>query len=85
MSDIATVTSTPRRPKSRPDITIDGEVWSARSSIAAVIDITDRAAQRMNWRTVYIGGIAYCPKEESLRDTVARARRRYEPTKRRGK
>jgi hypothetical protein len=86
MSEVITTTA-PRnyRPKPRPDITIAGKVWKPRVNLANKLGFTDRTAQRMNWRTTYIAGVAYCPEEESLADLAAKARRRNEPAKRRSR
>jgi hypothetical protein len=72
------------RAVTRPDIIIDGKIWRPRQRIAEEdIHVSDKSAKRYNFRTVYIGGVAYCPVEESLRDIAARARRRNEPPSRR--
>jgi hypothetical protein len=83
MSAEVATTVTRYRPKPRPDITIAGQVWTPRANLADKLGFTDRTAARMNWRTTYVAGIAYCPVEESLADIVARARRRHEPVKHR--
>jgi hypothetical protein len=83
MSDITTATIAHYRPRPRPHITIDGEVWKPRSDFANELGITDRTAARMNLRTTYIAGIAYVPSGESLTEVAAKARRRCEPAKRR--
>jgi hypothetical protein len=83
MSDITTATIAHYRPRPRPHLTIDGEVWKPRSDFAKELGVTDRTAARMNLRTTYIAGIAYVPAGESLTEVAAKARRRYEPAKRR--
>ena len=79
MSEVNVIARGHYRPKPRPDITIEGEIWKPRSNFAAAIGVTDKTCHRMNLRTAYIGGIAYVPMSESLREVAARARRRHEP------
>jgi hypothetical protein len=75
-----------RRSTKRPHIQIAGQTWKPRSMFAADdLGISDRTARRMNFRTALIGGIAFVPVEESLRDVAARARRRNDPPRRRGR
>jgi hypothetical protein len=84
MSDITTNTVSRYRPKPRLHIKVDGDDWGPRSDFAKkVLGVTDRTAARMNLRTTYIAGVAYVPFGESLREVIARARRRNEPVKRR--
>lgn len=72
------------RANTRPDITIDSEIWRPRTRLAKEdLRVSDKTAQRLNFTTVYIGAVAYCPVERSLRDIAARARRRNEPPARR--
>ena len=84
MSDVTTTTTARRyRPKSRPDITVGGKIWKPRAKLAEQFGFVDRTAARQNWRTMYVGGVAYCSEEDALTDMVSQARRRNEPTKRR--
>ena len=83
MSEVTTAAvSRQYRPRPRPKIEIDGEMWEPRDDVAKELGFTPRTAQRMNWRTVLIAGIAYVPGMESRREVVAKARRRNEPIKR---
>jgi hypothetical protein len=82
-SEVTTVTvARSYRQKTRPDITLAGKVYKARTKLANKYDITDRSAARRNWRTVYIGGVAYCSEEDSDADFIHQVRRRNEPLKR---
>jgi hypothetical protein len=59
-------------------ILIEGEWWWPRKEIAAEIGITDRAAARLKWPTAYIGRVAHCPHDASLKkiaDDVKAGRR----------
>jgi hypothetical protein len=68
-----------RKPKKNlPPIEIDGETWKARKDFAADIGVCDLTAKRLNLRTVYLGGVAYVPVAEGLREIATRARRRNE-------
>jgi hypothetical protein len=71
------------RPRPRPDLTIRGEVWKPRANIADMVGFSDRTASRMNWRTSYIAGVAYCPEEESLASLIDQSSRRHKPAKHR--
>jgi hypothetical protein len=72
------------RSKKRPRILIGGDTWKPRGEFAIEdLGVSPRTAQRMNLRTTFVGGVAYVPVEESLRDVAARARRRNEPARRR--
>jgi hypothetical protein len=64
-------------------IKIEDEWWWPRKEIAAEVGITDRAAARMNWRTVYIGRVAHCPHDASIREIASRAERQREPERQR--
>jgi hypothetical protein len=85
MSELTPNTASRYRPKPRLHITIEGEEWEPRSDFATRIGVVDRTVARMNLRTTFIGGLAYVPVMESLRDVAARAHRRHEPTKHRRK
>jgi hypothetical protein len=77
-----------RQPKAvtaLPSILIDGEVWDPRKKLAAELGVCDTTLKRWNFRTAYIGGVAYIPREECLREIAGRARRRNEPALRRGR
>lgn len=67
------------------DFDIDGEVWDPRKKLAAELGVCDTTLKRWNFRTAYIGGVAYIPREECLREIAGRARRRNEPALRRGR
>ena len=74
------IPATASRTKTRPHLQIDGQTWKPRDSFAVDdLGVSPKTAQRMNFRTTYVGGVAYVPVEESLREVAARARRRNEP------
>jgi hypothetical protein len=77
----ATITTSRTRP--RPTLQIDGNTWKPRDAFAIDLGVSEKTAQRLNLRTMYVGGVAYVPVEESLREIAARARRRNEPPRHR--
>jgi hypothetical protein len=65
--------SAPRRRgiATRKYLTIDGKVWKPRADVSATAGISDRTGARLfKNRTRYIGGVAYAPEEDCLRDLV---------------
>jgi hypothetical protein len=81
-SELTTISPRRYRPRPRPDIIVEGKVWKPRAKLADKFGFTDRAAQRRNWRTAYIAGVAYCEEESAAADLVSEASRRNEPLKR---
>jgi hypothetical protein len=68
-----------RRPKiDLPKIEIEDEIWQARRDFAAAIGVCDTTVKRFNLRTVLIGGVAYVPVAEGLREIAGKASRRLE-------
>jgi hypothetical protein len=93
MSDVTVVTarararrSNIRKPKTNlPSIVIDGETWDPQKNFAATIGVCSKTVERMNLRSVLIGGVRYVNVTEGLREIAARARRRNAaPVRRRG-
>jgi hypothetical protein len=76
MSDTTTISpsaSAPRRRgvAARRHLTIDGKIWKPRADVSATAGISDRTGARLfKNRTRYIGGVAYAPEEDCLRDLV---------------
>ena len=72
MRDRATKRSI-RKTEKRPDIRLsDGQVIVPRARWARDTGISDRAAARLNPRTVYIGNVAYVFPDEAIRTAVER-------------
>ena len=67
----------------RPILQIDGNTWKPREAFATDLGVSEKTAQRLNLKTMYVGGVAYVPVEESLREIASRARRRNEPSRHR--
>jgi hypothetical protein len=86
MSDVEVVTAAARASRSKvrqpktdlPSIEIDGQTWQPRKNFAAGLGVCDTTVKRLNLRTVYLGGVAYVPVAEGLREIAGRARRRNE-------
>ena len=57
------------------------ELWP-RDDLAAELDVDPRTVKRMGLPTIYVGGAAYHPHEESLRIVAARIRRPGQPRRR---
>jgi len=70
----ATITTS--RTRTRPTLQIDGNTWKPRDAFAIDLGVSEKTAQRLNLRTMYVGGVAYVPVEES-------PRRRNEPPRHR--
>ena len=64
-------TTTTRRPKPLPDITVNGQTWKARRKLAAQFGVDERTLKRRRWCTKYIGGVAYCNEATALADLFA--------------
>jgi hypothetical protein len=76
-------TTTTSRTRKRPILQIDGNTWKPREAFATDLGVSEKTAQRLNLKTMYVGGVAYVPVEESLREIASRARRRNEPSRHR--
>jgi hypothetical protein len=78
------VTSTAAR---RPQIEIPGDVLEPRSEFAHnTLGVSDKTAQRMNLPTTYVGGVAYVPRNASLKIIADGVRQRnQQPQRRRGR
>ena len=74
-------TTTTSRTRKRPILQIDGNTWKPREAFATDLGVSEKTAQRLNLKTMYVGGVAYVPVEESLREIASRARRRNEPSR----
>lgn len=81
MSDTAMSIPTPTervsRPKKRPNIKIDDDVWMPLEAFAARIGTTVAVAKRLNLLTVEIGDATYVNSTLGLREIAAQAKRRY--------
>jgi hypothetical protein len=71
--------------QARQDVVLpDGEVLTPRVKFANVdMGISERTVARMNLPTTYIGGVAYVPKNASLRIVAEHVVRRNQPPARR--
>jgi hypothetical protein len=71
--------ATPAR--ARPHITLpDGDILMPRAEFANdVLGVSDRTAQRMNFPTTYIAGIAHVPRNASLKVIADRVTSRNQP------
>jgi hypothetical protein len=59
---------TPRR--QRPDITIDGEIWTPRIKLADEFCVSEKAIRGYGLKTIYIAGSAHNRREELLRALI---------------
>ena len=85
MSDISTI-GTPRRTREmRPNIKLpDGEVLVPRAIFARDnLGVCDKTCRRWDLPTTYVGGVAYVPRNASLRIVAERIHRRNQPPPRR--
>jgi hypothetical protein len=86
MTDETTVTprSTRVLKQDRPSIELpDGDFLDPRIVWAHGVGISDDAAKGLGLETVYIGGVAYIRRNQSLQTLADRAKRRNEPPARR--
>jgi hypothetical protein len=90
-ADVITTTTAARAPRrvrqpktDLPSIEIAGEVWDPRKKLATDLGVCDTTVKRMNFRTMYVGGVAYVCREEGLQEIAGRAHRRNEPLRRQG-
>jgi hypothetical protein len=75
------LTSTAAR---RPHIELpNGEVLEPRSEFArGTLGVSDKTAQRMNLPTCYVGGVAYVPRNASLKIVADGVRQSKNPQRR---
>jgi hypothetical protein len=74
------------RRENRTDITLpNGDVLTPRNKFAESIGLADDTVRKLNLPTTYIGNVAYVPRDASLKEIAARAKRRNEPPARRRK
>jgi hypothetical protein len=67
----------------RPDIEIPGDVLEPRSKFAHnTLGVCDKTAKRMNFPTTYVGGVAYVPRNASLKIVADGVRQRKNPQRR---
>lgn len=72
------------RPLDRPDIKLtNGKTLRPRARVARDLSVHEKTVTRGNYKTVYVGGVAYLELETTLDDIAAGLRRANEPPKRR--
>jgi hypothetical protein len=64
-----------------PSIVIDSQTWDARKKLAAALGICDTTLARKNYPTMFVGGVAYLCREDTLREMANEARRRNEASR----
>jgi hypothetical protein len=59
---------TPRR--QRPDITINGEIWTPRIKLADDLCMSEKAIRGYGLKTIYVAGSAHNRREELLQALI---------------
>jgi len=85
MSEISTTDTSHRSRETRPNIQLlDGEVLVPRAVFARDnLGVCDRTCRRWDLPSTYVGGVAYIPRNASLRIVAERIHRRNQPPPRR--